>query len=330
MPIPKINYAKAYADFLGSFIKVRHPIRVVFDCSDGTAGVVLREFLSAHSRITHWVLNGKPNGRFPAHGPNPMVGRAMDDLGREVTERKADLGIVFDGDGDRVFFVDDRGNRLNPDVAAFLISKNFRGPTIVDVRSGFALREGLRRDRKEVVDCRVGHFFIKKLMRKENVSFGAEVSGHYYFKDFFYADSGILAAIYLVNEVSKLAENGERLSGWVGRLGKVFASGELNFEVEDKSGAIGRIEEAFKRRARTVSKLDGIRMDFGSPRKSAVHSEAPQSGAKRAMHSEALAKEWWFSVRPSNTENLLRLNLEAKDKKVFTEHLKELKALIGA
>ncbi|MEK7554485.1 MAG: hypothetical protein AAB518_00655 [Patescibacteria group bacterium] len=301
-----INYAKIYADFLGSTLQIKHPIRVVFDCSDGTVGTVLKELVSNHPLLVSRVVIVKPNGRFPAHGPNPLVGRAFENLGREVLEWKADIGVVFDGDGDRVFFVDDEGNRLSPDAAALLMSKNFRGSTIVDVRSGFMLRDGLRKDRKKIIDCRVGHFFIKKLMRKENVPFGAEISGHYYFKDFFYADSGLFAVICLINQLSRLKANGERLSGWVKHLPTVWASGELNFEISDKEGTMRTIEEAFKRRARVTSKLDGVRMEFGIGK-----------------------HEWWFSVRPSNTENFLRLNLEARDEDIFKTHLKELKSLIG-
>ena len=301
------NYPKIYADFLRKFLKIEHPLRVVFDCSDGTANVVLKELFSSHTGIDAKVVNGKPNGRFPTHGPNPLVGRAFEMLGKEVREWKADVGIVFDSDADRVFFVDDEGNRLTTDVVALLMAKNFKGPTIVDVRSGFILREGLTREKRKFIESRVGHFFIKKLMRKEDIAFGAEVTGHYYFKDFFYADSGILAAIFLLNEVSKLRARGERLSQWTEKLPKIFSSGEVNFKVEDEEGIMKRIEEAFKRRARTSSKLDGIRMEFGTG-----------------------SKEWWFNVRSSNTENLLRLNLEAKNEAIFKKQFQDLKALIGS
>lgn len=296
-----LNYTRRYAQFLKRFLRVEHPVSVVFDCSNGTVGLVLRELLRGERRIRGRMVNGTPDGAFPAHGPNPMSGGAIEELGRRVSRAKADLGAVFDADGDRVFFVDDRGRPFRPDHAAIAIASNFKGPVIVDVRSGYALREWLRGERRRVIESRVGHFFIKKLMRKKRVSFAAESSGHYYFKDFFFADSGLLAAIHVVNRVARLAGEGKRLSAWVEALPEVFSAGELNFEIRDKEGTMRKIEAHFRARARKISKLDGIRMEF---------------------------PDFWFSVRPSNTEDLLRLNLEAKDKNVFTAQLKEVRAMI--
>lgn len=294
-----MNYCNLYVNFLKKFLKLKRKLRVVFDCSNGTTGKVLKELFRDPSirsgRPSVFFINEEPDGRFPAHGPNPMAEGALRDLRSAVLKHKADLGVIFDADGDRVFFVDDCGREIHPDIVAALISKNYKGPVILDVRAGYLARELI--GAKRVVDSRVGHYFIKKLMHQKKIGFAAEISGHYYFKDFFYADSGIFAAIMFINEVSRIS----KLSSWIDKLPKYYQSGEINFVVKDKEVAMKKIEERFKKSARKISHLDGLRMEF---------------------------EAWWFNLRPSNTEDLLRLNLEAKEKNVFEQQLRDLKNLL--
>ncbi len=323
-----MNYYERYSDFLRKHLKVKKSVSVVFDCSNGTTGLALKKLFTHHPLpITHYSLNSIPDGNFPAHGPDPWKGGAIPALGKEVARRKADCGVIFDADGDRVFFVDDRGALVPPDHTTILIAQNFKGPVILDVRQGFLVREWLREHKRKIIDSRVGHFFIKKLMRQKKVPFAAELSGHYYFssgggsasggKDTAYWDSGILAAIQFLNSVSRLPGS---LSEWINEQPKYWQSGEINFAIKDtniqmrtndtnntnaKLRIMQRIEKYYRKRARRISKLDGLKMEFGTG-----------------------AGAWWFSVRPSNTEDLLRLNVEAKDEKVLQAKLRKLRAAI--
>ncbi len=301
-----MDYLKPYADFLKSRIKLAKPVSAVFDCSNGTTGKVLKELFSIKypvARIKYKLLNKEPDGNFPAHGPNPMSPGALDQLKREVQRRKADFGAAFDADGDRVFFIDDKGREVPSDAVLGLISQSFSGPIVVDVRAGYLAKELIKAARKKVIESRVGHYFFKKLMKVKKAGFGGEISGHYYFPsaagEFF--DSGIAAAIHFANEVSELKGLGGKLSDWLDEMPRYYRSGELNFSVHNKSGVIKNVERRYSRLAKKISKKDGLKMEFN---------------------------DYWFSLRPSQTEDLLRLNVEAKRKKVFQDRLAELKRLI--
>lgn len=302
-----MNHISIYAHFLENFLKADSKIRVIFDCSDGTTGLVLKKLFTGGSKDLIF-LNAKPNGNFPAHGPNPWVGSTLKKLGKKVVKGKFDLGAVFDGDGDRVFFVDNRGREISGDATAALLASFSRGPVILDVRAGYAAHEYFQNAGRKVVESRIGHFFIKKLMREQKITFGAEVSGHYYFAvsdagKMLYFDSGILAAIHMINQISSIKSKKLMLSDWIDALPQTYRVPETNFEVRDKKEMMKKIETHFKKSAWRISKLDGLRMEFHSP-------------------------DFWFSVRPSNTEDLLRLNLEARSKGVFREKSLELRHLI--
>lgn len=294
-----MDHLQSYANFLRKHIRVRASLRAAFDCSNGTAGLVMQKLGKRNTgKLEAVILNGRPDGNFPAHGPNPWAGGAIPALGRDVVKQKADCGAIFDADGDRVFFVDDKGRLVGPDHTAILMAQNFKGPVILDVRQGFLVREWLTAHKRKIVDSRVGHFFIKKLMRKKKIPFAAELSGHYYFKDFFYCDSGIFAAIQFLNAVSRLPG---KLSEWIDAQPKYWQSGEINFAVKSKMEMMEKIWKKYERQAKRKSRLDGIKMEFG-----------------------AGESAYWFSIRASNTEDLLRLNLEAKEKSMFDVQLREL------
>ncbi|MEK7641147.1 MAG: hypothetical protein AAB389_04090 [Patescibacteria group bacterium] len=305
-----MDYLKPYVGFLKNKIKLAGPLSVVFDCSNGTTGKVLKELFSIKYSvlsIKYKLINEKPDGNFPAHGPNPMLPGALNQLKSEVKKQKADFGAAFDADGDRVFFVDDRGREVPGDAVLGLICQAFKGPIAVDVRAGYLAKELIKAGGKRMVESRVGHSFFKKLMKVKKSDFGGEISGHYYSplatgKSF---DSGLAAAVYFANAVSELKKLGGKLSEWLDSLPKYYRSGELNFSVSDKDRIMKGVERHYSRLARKVSKKDGLKMEFASP-----------------------AGEWWFIVRLSQTEDFLRLCLEAKDKKVFDRRLAELKALL--
>lgn len=298
-----MSYIATYARFLRRFLKNTLPIRVVVDSSNGVSGLVFRELKKLFPRdVSLFLINDKPDGAFPAHGPNPTTPQAARDLARAVRAKRADLGAVLDGDGDRVFFVDDRGRRLSSDASAILLAREFTGGALITPLSGYPLREYFAKERRPVFDCRVGHFFIKKEMRARRIPFAPETSGHYYFKDFFYADSGILAMIIALNQVSLLKAEGISLSGWVDTLPHYPRIPETNFRVTDKRNVLRDIEARFKQRARRISKIDGLTMEFGAGKDA-----------------------WWFNVRLSNTEDLLRLNIEAKRREILGREFRNLR-----
>lgn len=295
-----MDYLRPYIDFLMSKLKLPTATSVVFDCSNGTTGMVVEKLKAENLKLK--VINDNPDGNFPAHGPNPLSEGALRDLQLEVVNSGADLGVIFDADGDRAFFTDDRGREVPADAVLFLLADNFPGPAVANILAGYLAKHLFEKAGKKLIETKVGHYFLKKVMKEEGASFGGEFSGHYYFPlgatNF---DSGILSAVYMANEVSKMKADGRKLSDWLDELPVFHRSGELNFEVTDKEGAMGLIEKNYSKIAERSSRLDGLKMEF---------------------------PDWWFVVRPSNTENLLRLVVEAKDKKVLDERLAELKKLI--
>jgi phosphomannomutase len=288
------KFINSYVKFLKRFLVPRRKLKAVFDCSNGTTGIILKE-LFGNSKIKAIILNSRPDGDFPAHGPNPMAKGATKQLEREVKKQKADLGVIFDADGDRVFFVDDKGRPIDPNEAGYMLMQRHVPPYVVGVTSSWRLKK-----HPKVSLSKVGHYFFKKLMRKRKANLGLEHSGHYYFKKFFYSDSGILAAIEVINFVSGF-ESG--VAEWLDALPKYYRSGEINFEARDKKSSIKKIENYYRSRAKRISKLDGLTMEFD---------------------------EWWFNLRPSNTENLLRLNAESLNKDKLEKVLKELRGSVKA
>lgn len=294
-----MDYIAFYVKFLKKFLKPKKNMKVVFDCSNGTTGLVLSQLFKGQKKIDAKLINYRPDGRFPAHGPNPMERGALKDLKKKIKKEKADLGAIFDADGDRVFFVDDKARLVSADVCAASIGANFKGPVVLTPLSGYLVREIFKKEGKKIIESRVGHYFIKKAMKKVKAKFGAETSGHYYFNiQNTYYDSGVLAVIYFINAVSNLKEN---LSDWIDSLPRYYHSGELNFKVKNKKQLLHKIEQEFRKNARKISKLDGLKVEFD---------------------------DYWFSIRPSQTEDLVRLNLEAKSKKTLKKALARIKKLI--
>ena len=277
---------RLYTKFLKKFLKPKKKLKVIFDCSNGTTGLVLEKLCRVNKFLDCKFINQNPDGRFPAHGPNPLLKGSTRQLEEGIKKLGADLGIIFDADGDRVFFVDNRGRFVDSNEVGYILMQLFPPPYITGIVSGWRLKQ-----QKKTYISRVGHYFFKNLMREKKASLGLEHSGHYYFKKFFYCDSGILAALEFIDFVSGLKTD---LASWLDKLPKYYRSGEINFEVSDKDKILNRIEFIYKKEVKKVIKSDGLTMEF---------------------------KDYWFNLRPSNTENLLRLNLEAKEKTVLNQRL---------
>ncbi len=294
-----MDYFRLYAEYLSEFLDVKQPLRVVFDCSNGTTGLVLKNlFAGKQTPIEAKLINERPDGNFPAHGPNPLAKGALDQLASAVVMSKSDLGAVFDADGDRVFFTDNLGRLVRPAAAILLLVSRFAGDLALPVNVGPFVKKALSKIGRKAIDSRVGHYFLKKLIKEKQLDFAAEQSGHYYFKEFFGLDSGILAALEFINAAADLRQP---LAQWINQLPPHFISEEINFEVADKAAAIAALKEKYGSSAKKTSELDGLSMEFD---------------------------QWWFNVRPSNTENLLRLNLEAESESWFKEKLTEITDLL--
>jgi len=262
-------------------------LRVVVDAANGMAGAMLPPILE-RLPIDAVRCFFDPDGRFPNHEPNPLLEENREFIVAKVKEEGADLGIAFDGDADRCFFVDDTGEFVPGDfvtalLAESMLEKDPGGTIIYDVRASWAVRDAVERLGGTAVMSRVGHAFIKLRMREVDAVFAGEVSGHYYFRDFYQADSGTIPALLMLELVS---ERGQKLSELLRPLReRYFLTGEINTPVADVALTLQRLKEHFADQGE-ISHLDGISITAG---------------------------DWHLNVRPSNTEPLLRLNLEALD-----------------
>ena len=289
------KYLNAYLEFLKRHINLDKPLKVVVDCSNGAIGPIAKKVFKNNKLLDFRIINWSADGNFSAHGPDPLKGNALKNLGSLVLGQRADLGVVFDADGDRAFFVDNYGRKINPDAIARLLIWYLKPKKIVvDVRTGWLVHQF------KIFTSRVGRYFVQKLMKEKNADFGAEHSGHYYFKKFYFFDSGIFAAIQVINAVSKLPYS---LADFVDLL-PVYYSKEINLKINKKKDyrlALKKIQNKYKRSAKSVSRLDGLKMEISSPK-----------------------YEWWFNIHFSNTESVVRLTIESDSEKILAVEQKNL------
>jgi phosphomannomutase len=279
-----------YAEHLRTLVDLSgiRPLKVVVDAGNGMAGYTVPTVFDGLP-IEIIPLYFELDGNFPNHEANPIDPRNLADLQRAVTKAGADLGLAFDGDADRCFVVDERGSIVSPSVLTALIAvrelRREPGATIIhNLITSRAVPEIVIAHGGRPVRTRVGHSFIKAQMAAEGAVFGGEHSGHFYFRDFWFADSGMLAAMHVL---AALGTGTRPLSGLLAEYSRYVATGEINSEVVDQAATTARIRAAFAGRpGLTTDDLDGLTVS---------------------------APDWWFNVRPSNTEPLLRLNAEAGD-----------------
>ena len=293
----------AYVDRVLSFVDVGaiKPLKVVIDAANGVAGTMLPPVLE-RLPIETVRCYFEPDGSFPNHEPNPLLPENREFIVGKTLEEGADLGVAFDGDSDRCFFVDDTGEFVPGDFVTALfaesvLEKEPGAKVIYDVRASRAVPDTIERDGGSALINRVGHAFIKARMRKEDAAFAGEVSGHYYFRDFTQADSGVVPFLLMLELISK---KGQPLSEILAPLrARYFITGELNTPVPDVALKLQELKERYA--DGRVSHLDGISVDFD---------------------------DWHFNVRPSNTEPLLRLNLEATSEELMEQKRDEVLAVI--
>ena len=298
----KHNIANEYMDHFASFAKLGDKkLKVVIDFGNGTGVLEFPLFKKFSENLEIVPICETLDMSFPNHEANPLKAETLKMLQKKVLEEKADIGISFDGDADRAGFVDENAKIIPMDyitgMIAEIVLEREKGATILyDLRSTRAVKEIIEENGGKAEECRVGHAFIKKQMREKGAVFAGELSGHYYFKENFTAESASFAALLLLN---LLAETGQPLSELTRKMHKYFQSGEINSEVENKEEIIKTLEETYK--DGKLDLLDGIKIVYPT---------------------------WWFSVRGSNTEPLLRLNVEADTKEQMEEKRDELLKII--
>lgn len=280
-------------------------LKMVMDCSNGMASILVKDIFGTQPIYIYNELDGS----FPNHEANPLEPQNVVDLQKRVLQEKADIGVIFDGDADRVMFVDEKGQFIPPDLmiavlAHYLVGeKNMQGKVIVDIRTSKSVTEYIEKMGREIYTWRVGRAFAALKLREIDGAFGGEFAGHYYFRDFYYSDSAMIAAQVILHVFSEMKRKGVSVSQLIAQIATYRNTGEINFKIEDKKAAMEAMREHFcAQEAYTkFMDFDGYRIEF---------------------------KDWWFNVRPSNTEPYLRLLMEAKTQELLDEKLAEAKKLL--
>lgn len=301
-PTPtQMDLSTQYRNFLHRFLREPRPMKVVIDASNGMAGRWFPILFNGVPNLQIIALNFEHDGEF-VHPPNPLVPENLRQLRAAVKEHQADFGACFDGDADRCMFVDEQGAIVRSDLVTAMLAQDYLrerpGATIVyDLRSSRIVPEIVERSGGVPRRERVGHVYMKRTMADKNAIFGGELSGHFYFQDFFFCDSGMMAFSAVVNALTR---TGKPLSALIEPLNIYATSGERNFENNDKAGTFRKIKDQYS--DGDIDELDGVTVQYD---------------------------EWWFNVRASNTEPLLRLNMEARDDTLLQQKLAELTPLLG-
>ena len=294
--VVEADYRQAYLEFLWSNLKTDKPFHYAVDSGNGMGGFLIEDFLAGTKHRVeplYWDLDFS----FPNHLANPLDFDNLKDLCNKVVEENLDFGVAFDGDADRCFFVDDKGAVVPADILTTLIASYYlkeRGPSpiVYDVRSSRVVAETIRSLGGEPIMCRVGHSFMKGALRNADGHFGGELAGHFYFKDFSFADSAYLTMVVVM---TILAKEGKSLSEAIAPFKTYVPSGEINYVTEKADELLADCVNRFP--GGEVLEIDGIRIDF---------------------------PEWWFCLRKSNTEPLLRLVLEATQPDILKEKVAEI------
>ena len=306
-----VDVLEDYVAHVRRFGRLERDIRVAVDVANGMAGHALPSILASEPKIQAHPLYMELDGTFPNHEANPLKESNLRDVQALVREKGAEIGVAFDGDADRCCFVDETGRTVGADLMTALLApvflERFPGKGIVyDLRSSWVVKEEVRRAGGIPVRDRVGHSFMKATMREQDIPFGGELSGHFYFGENFVSDSGVIAMMTALQFLTSSANRGQSFSQLVQNLRRYHSTGEVNFRVEDKDAIIAELKSRYADGRQ--DELDGITVEFGE------------------LGDPAW---WWFNVRASNTEPLLRLNLEASDAELCASKRDELVGLLG-
>lgn len=292
----EINVKDTYFEFLKSYVPDLNNLKISMDISNGMAALFIKDLLGDKVMYFYDELDGS----FPNHEANPLVAKNIVDLQKHVIENKSDIGVIFDGDADRVMFVDENGKFISPDLMIavlshyFLEEKALKGKVIQDIRTSKAVGEYISQFGSKMEMWRVGRAFAATKLKEIDGIFGGELAGHYYFKDFYYSDSGILACLLILRVLAQMHKKGIKVSEFIAKIKKYENSGEINFKIEDKLKAMDAVINYFKEKEKPEAffDFDGYRIEY---------------------------KNWWLNIRPSNTEPYLRFLAEANSQKLLKE-----------
>lgn len=299
------DYLPLFTAFLEGYRSDTGSLKIAVDCSDGMGALTAKALFSKSNAV---FSASTPDGRFPSHAPNPldMAGRAP--LIELVKSTKSDIGIIFDGDADRVMFVDETGKFISPDLLIAPIAdhylRKFPGaPILHDIRTSRSITEYLTEKGAKPYIWKVGHAYAKLKLREINAPCGGEYAGHYYFRDFHWCDSGEMAALIALGEIAAWHKKAIPFSEYIKLIDRYHSSGEINLKIEDKDAAIARVVMALTKTEEPNRMLDfdGVRLDY---------------------------RDWWVNIRKSNTEPYLRLLVEANNSDLLQEKVSLIKELI--
>ena len=308
-PTPGRVYEKDIKkDYLAFLLKYKgdwSDLKIAMDVSNGMASLFVRDIFGDQPTYIYEQMDGT----FPNHEPNPLVPANVEDLKKLVAKTGADVGVIFDGDADRVMFVDENSRFISPDLMIavlghyFLEERGEKGYIHQDIRSSKAVGEYLAPMGGIMNTWRVGRAFAALKLRELDGVYGGELAGHYYFRDFFYSDSGLLAAILILNVIAKKKAEGLTLSALIARIEKYQNSGEINFKLDRKQEAMDAVRDYFMSQEKATASMDfdGYRVEF---------------------------PDWWFNIRPSNTEPYLRFLCEATTKELLDEKVAKVREII--
>ena len=323
--VEHIDIKEEYIAFMKRYKGDYSNLNVGMDISNGMAALVIKDILepatdgaascsgsgrAADSGSVHYIFD-ELDGTFPNHEANPLVPENIVSLHELVREKGCDVGVIYDGDADRVMFVDENSRFISPDLMIALMGhywldeRGFKGKVIQDIRSSKAVGEYLAPMGGEMYTWKVGRAFAAHKLREIEGIYGGELAGHYYFKEFFYSDSGIMASLIILDIVAKLKRRGVKLSEAIARIEKYRNSGEINFKIERKKEAMDAVRDwAISQEEPTAQMdFDGYRVEF---------------------------KEWWFNIRPSNTEPYLRFIAEASSQELLDAKVAKVREIVAS
>ena len=302
------NVLRDYLDWMNKFVQTGDKTLVIgIDAGNGMAGLFLPDFFAHHKSWQATPLYWEMDGNFPNHEADPLKAENLVDVQKLVRENNLDVGVAYDGDADRCMFVDENGDAISSDLITALVAAEILGEQpgatiLYDLRSSKIVPEWIKEHGGVPQRGRVGHSFMKRLMKREGAMFGGELSGHYYFASCFNTDSGLMMMIKVLN---LLANSDKTLSEHIAPLRRYRATGEINYRVEDAAQTMKKVKAHYTSHGATTDDLDGLTVNM------------PDGS-------------WWFNLRSSNTEPLLRLNLEAANEAQRDAHLQEVQQLLGA
>ena len=293
-----------YLRFQQQYVGRLDNLNIAVDCSSGMSSLFVHELIGK----AHYI-NDTPDGNFPSHEPNPLEAANQRQIKELVLKEGCDIGLLFDGDADRITFIDEKGQFISPDLMIaflgnyFLGERHDQGIVLQDIRSSRAIQEYLDRYHAEVVTWRVGRAYAALKLRELDGAYGGELAGHYYFRDFYYSDSALLAASIVLRLLSEFKRQGRTMSDIVREISPYHNSGEINFKLSRKQEAMDAVKEHFAqlRQPDRFLDFDGYRLDY---------------------------PDWWFNIRPSNTEPYLRFLAEAKRKELLDEIVSQVSEII--